>query len=95
MSYPLREYLEVYTQSTEKWVRCTKCLHALCCLDEDWKRGCTRKKFPPTNAGPLMNILVGRYVLQKLYCPSCGVLFDSDMVEENPQDEGNESGGEL
>lgn len=29
-----------------------------------------------------MDVLEGRYLFEKLYCPSCGVLFNSDMVEE-------------
>lgn len=29
-----------------------------------------------------MNVLEDRYLFEKLYCPSCGVLLNSDMVEE-------------
>ena len=29
-----------------------------------------------------MKILEGRYVFEKLYCPSCGVLLNAEMVEE-------------
>ncbi|OGP27217.1 MAG: hypothetical protein A2038_04695 [Deltaproteobacteria bacterium GWA2_57_13] len=81
MNYPLREHLQAYTDSTGSWIRCTKCLHVLCPLGEDWKRSCKKGLFPPTKAGPLMSVLLGRYLLQKLYCPSCGTLFDSAMVE--------------
>jgi hypothetical protein len=38
--------------------------------------------FAPTLAGPLMKVLEGRYVFEKLYCPSCGVLLNAEMVEE-------------
>jgi hypothetical protein len=37
--------------------------------------------FPPVRAGALMNDLVGHYLLEKLYCPSCGVLLDSNLLE--------------
>ncbi len=88
MSHPFREYVEVYTNLTGKWIRCTKCLHLLSQLGEDWRVACKRKTFSPTKAGPLMDVLVGRYLLEKLYCPSCGVLLDSDMVElKRPRDE--------
>ena len=33
-------------------------------------------------AGPLMKVLVGRYLFEKLYCPACGVLLNAEMVEE-------------
>lgn len=81
MNYPLREYLQVYTDSTGSWTRCAKCLHPLCRLGKDWTRSCRKGSFTPTKAGPRMSILLGRYLLQKLYCPSCGTLFDSRMVE--------------
>ena len=28
-----------------------------------------------------MNILDGRYLFEKLYCPVCGVLLNAQMVE--------------
>lgn len=82
MNYPLREYLEVTTDSTGSWIRCAKCLRPLCRLGEDWTSSCRKGSFPPTKAGPRMSVLLGRYLLQKLYCPSCGALFDSRMVEQ-------------
>ncbi len=82
MNYPFREYLQVCAGPTGKWVQCTRCLHMLCHLGEDWEKACKTKTYPPTKAGPLMNALVGHYLLRKLHCPSCGALFDSEMVEE-------------
>jgi hypothetical protein len=29
-----------------------------------------------------MKILEGRYLFEKIYCPSCGVLFNAEMIEE-------------
>jgi len=88
MSQPFREHMEVYPSATGKWIRCAKCLHLLCQWGEDWRAVCKRKTFSPTKAGPLMGVLVGRYLLEKLYCPSCGVLFSSDMIEETGDERG-------
>lgn len=82
MSYPFRENLELVSDAAGKRIRCSRCFHAFCQLGEDWKKRCKRRTFPPTKAGPLMKDLVGTYLLEKLYCPSCEVLLDSDMVEE-------------
>ncbi len=92
MSYPFRENLEVVSESGGKMIRCARCSHPFCQLGEDWENGCKRRTFPPAKAGPLTNELVGHYVLEKLYCPSCGVLLNSDMVEEAPK---SRSGGET
>ena len=39
------------------------------------------KGFTPTEAGPLMKELVGHFVLQQFYCPSCGALLDTALEE--------------
>jgi hypothetical protein len=83
MTYPFRENMEVITDSSAQWIRCGKCSRMLCKLGESWKNRCTRRTFPPTHAGPLMSQLVGHYLLEKLYCPSCGALLDSELVETN------------
>ncbi len=82
MSHPFRENLEVVSDSAGKWIRCSRCSNVLCQLGEDWKKRCKSRTFQPTKAGPLMSDLAGHYLLEKLYCPSCGALLDSDMVEE-------------
>lgn len=82
MSYPFRENLEVYSDGGGQWIRCTSCSHVLCQLGEDWRKACRSKTFPPTKAGPLMSVLVSHYLLEKLYCPACGTLLESDMVKE-------------
>jgi hypothetical protein len=82
MNYPFREHMEVETASDGKWLRCANCRHRLCAFGGDWKAAVRRKTYAPTDAGPLMNVLKGRYVFEKLHCPSCGVLFKADMVEE-------------
>ena len=82
MNHPFREHLEVEIAADGKWLRCLNCGHRLCAFGKDWKSAALRQTFAPTHAGPLMKVLESRYVFEKLYCPSCGVLFNADMVEE-------------
>ena len=81
MSHPFRENLEVIVDSGAEWIRCGKCSRMLCKQGDNWKKECARRTFPPTHAGPLMGQLAGHYLLEKLYCPSCGALLDSELVE--------------
>jgi hypothetical protein len=82
ISYPFRENLEVNGGADGDWIRCSRCAHTLSRLNEDWRMACKRRLYAPTRAGPLTNVLDGQYLFEKLYCPSCGVLLNSDMVEE-------------
>ena len=83
MNYPFREKLTVVTDAGGQWISCAHCSRNLCKLGDDWKMHCTRRTFPPTHAGALMSQLVGHYLLEKLYCPSCGALLESELVETN------------
>ncbi|HXG53155.1 MAG TPA: hydantoinase B/oxoprolinase family protein [candidate division Zixibacteria bacterium] len=80
-SRPLRENLEIAEGANGRWIRCTRCQQALCREAEDWRAACKRNVSSPTRAGPLMKVLEGRYVFERLYCPSCGVLLNAEMVE--------------
>ena len=82
MNHPLRENLEVYGDQTGVWTRCTNCLHKLCAAEKDWKQACKRRLSPPTRIGPLMKDLVGSFLLEQMYCPSCGALMNSELVED-------------
>jgi hypothetical protein len=82
MSHPLRENLEVVADGNGLWMRCTSCLHILCPAEEDWRQACKRKRLSPTRAGPLMKDLVGHFVLEQIYCPSCSALMNTELVEE-------------
>ena len=42
--------------------------------------------FPPTEAGRLMGDLEGRYLFEKLYCPSCKALLKAHMVPVAPEE---------
>jgi hypothetical protein len=81
MTHPLRENLEINIDASGAFVRCSRCQRPLCPSTEDWKTACVRKLDSPTKAGPLMGDLVGHFVLEQLYCPSCGALFHTDFVD--------------
>ena len=81
MKRHLRENLEVYSDSNGEWVRCSKCSHNLCRYGDDWKQACLSKRSPPTEAGPLFGALEGHLQFEQLFCPSCGLLLNSEMVE--------------
>lgn len=85
MSYPLRENLELYTGSEGAQIRCVRCRHVFCRAGEDWKQASRVRLLPPTAAGPLMSEASGKYVLQQITCPSCGVLLDTDLIEEKKE----------
>ena len=85
MNYPLRENLEVYSGE----VRCTQCRRVLCRSSENWRETCIRSLSPPTQAGPLMKELAGHFALEQLFCPGCGALFNTDLVEKQKNAEQN------
>jgi N-methylhydantoinase B len=77
---PYRENLEIRTDTDGPSVCCTNCAHVLCRLDQDWRTAAKRTRFAPAKAGPLFGHLNGRYVFEKIYCPLCGAVFNSEMV---------------
>jgi N-methylhydantoinase B len=79
---PLQEYLEVWKEGEESWIRCVSCGHVLCEAGRDWIDACSSAVFPPTKAGPLMEILRGKFVFKQWHCPSCGVSLKVGMVDE-------------
>jgi acetone carboxylase gamma subunit len=82
VNYPFRENLEVESAADGRWFRCANCGRRLCAFGQDWKTAALTKLFPPAHAGPLMKVLDGRYLFKKIYCPSCGVLFNAEMVKQ-------------
>jgi hypothetical protein len=81
MNHPLRENLEFFIEGERSWIRCTRCNHVLCPAAEDWKKACKRALQPPTKAGPLMNVLVNHFLLEQLFCPCCGTLLNTALIE--------------
>ena len=82
MTYLLRENLELFTGSQTSVIRCAKCQHVFCAAGTDWKQASRVRLLPPTAAGPLMSEASGKYLLQQNLCPSCGVLLDTDLIEQ-------------
>jgi nicotinamidase-related amidase len=85
MSYLLRENLELFTGTEGAEIRCDRCHHVFCRAGENWKQASSIRRLPPTAAGPLMAEASGKYVLQQNTCPSCGVLLDTDLIEEKKE----------
>lgn len=79
---PLQEYLQVCTDGETSWISCSSCGHVLCDADEDWIDACSSTMFPPTKAGPLMEILDGKFMFEQWSCPSCGVSLKVAMVDK-------------
>jgi hypothetical protein len=79
---PYRENIDLCSDANGQWFCCSRCARRICQMDQDWRAASKRKIFPPAEAGPLMTFLTGRYVFEKLFCPSCGALFNSEMVED-------------
>lgn len=82
LSRPPRGVVEVWTEGDKELVRCVSCKEALCRVGEDWKEPCRVKLLPPAMCGPLMAEMAGHFLLQQLYCPSCGALLATDIVEK-------------
>ena len=85
MSHPLREYLEVRASAGTDWIYCSKCQFQYCRSEENWREFCCVRLLPPSHAGHLMSLLDGRYLFRQLYCPSCAVLVDTEVIEKPAQ----------
>ena len=83
MNHPLRANLEIATLDGTEWIRCSKCQRKHCYAGGDWRQFCKVRLLSPTKAGALMADLIGKYLLRQIYCPSCGVILDTDFVEED------------
>ena len=85
VQHPLQESLDVCDVDGQSWVRCSRCGYVLCGSDKDWRDACALGDAPPTEAGPLLDLLAGQYVFQRWYCPGCSVLLDSEIAAAEPQ----------
>jgi acetone carboxylase gamma subunit len=83
MKYPIGENLEVVEgEGGRRWVQCTQCEANLAPSPTAWRAAARIRVLPAKAAGPLMAILESQYHLEQLLCPSCGALFDTELVEE-------------
>ena len=85
MRHPLRENLEIADATGTDWIFCSRCRFQYCRADQDWREFCKVRLLPPANAGSLMSILDGQYLLRQFYCPACAALLDTDFVEKTPR----------
>ena len=83
MSHPLRENLELADESGTASIRCSKCQYRYCRADQDWRKFAAVRLSAPSNAGELLGILEGGYLLRQHFCPSCAALVDTDFVESD------------
>ena len=83
MIEPLRENLELFDEGSEKGVRCARCHHGLAPDGDDWRDGCLKRRSAPEKVGPLFAVLSGKFVFEQLYCPSCLVLLNTEIVQED------------
>ncbi|TMA65008.1 MAG: hypothetical protein E6J73_06105 [Deltaproteobacteria bacterium] len=88
MRHPLRENIEISDASGTDTICCRRCGFQYCRADQDWREFCKSRLLPSHNAGDLMSLLDGQYLLRQLYCPSCAALVDTDFVEKQQQDTG-------
>ena len=84
MRHPVRENLEITDASGTDTICCSRCRFQYCRADQDWREFCKTRLLPPRNAGDLMSLLDGEYLLRQFYCPSCAALLDTDFVEKTP-----------
>jgi N-methylhydantoinase B len=75
--HPLRENLEVAGGS----IRCTRCKNRLCAASDDWVEACSRKLVSASKAGALREAYAQQFVVEQLYCPSCAVLLETQILE--------------
>jgi ribosomal protein S27AE len=84
IKYSLRENLEVTVNGhgqPSQWVQCSRCGTMLTHSPAEWRKAARIRMLPATAASPLMAILDDRYRLEQVLCPSCGALFDTELVE--------------
>ncbi len=82
MTHPLRENLEITDASGADMISCSRCRFQYCRADQDWREFCKTRLLPPRDAGNLMCLLDGEYLLRQFYCPSCAALVDTNFVEK-------------
>ena len=81
MSHPLRENLQVVSESGGDSIFCGACRHRYCRADQDWRAFATVRLSAPSQAGSLFADLEGSYLLRQLFCPACAALVETDFIE--------------
>ena len=81
MSHPLRENLEVVSESGADSIRCSKCQHLYCRADEDWRVFSTVRLSAPTHAGRLFADLERQLFLPPAFLPVVRRAVETDFIE--------------
>ena len=76
----LGENLDEYLNNEGAWVRCVRCGHLLCRASEDWQEAAVVRMMEPKRDA--MSQLLRPYWYRQWCCPSCGVLFETNLVTE-------------
>ena len=86
MKHPLRENMEVVASNDRSSICCSRCHFQYCGAEQDWREFSKVRLLAPSNAGRLMGLLDGQYLMRQFYCPSCAVLVDTDFLETEPKE---------
>ena len=76
----LGENLEEYRNKEGTWVRCVRCGHLVCRASEDWQGAALVRIEEPEHDA--MSKLLTRYWYRQWCCPSCGALFETNLVTD-------------
>lgn len=71
------EYLEILNG----WIHCSKCNHRYCLAEQDPVAHSLKERVNTSKLGPLYGEVASDYEFLRLYCPSCKVCFQSNVVE--------------
>ena len=77
----MSESLELDKTDQGAFIKCSKCKQVLCSGEENYKNSATYAEFPLSKAGPKYFYRPSeKFILREYYCPSCGVLFEVEML---------------
>ena len=83
----LLEYLEATELEGKTVYRCLKCGHVLGPAKDDYKNLALKRTVPIFKAQPTFlasyALKSDTFVMREYYCPSCGVMFEVDMVQKD------------
>jgi acetone carboxylase gamma subunit len=79
MPLSISEYLRIIESDGIEVLQCTRCLHKICPVTNNWEEHTIVKELPIGTASPSMNPS-GRFVFREYYCPACKAKLDVDLV---------------
>lgn len=86
MAQRISESLELVEQNGKSQIKCSKCKQVLCTAEENYKLSAVYAEFPLSKAGPKYFFRPSdKFILREYYCPSCGILFEVEMLPKGMQ----------